>query len=271
MALAKTDLTSGAVRRQGYVEPDSDFYAEYDREFKEFTVKLGGKRLVAIEDDVMLARSADDADGFVAALPIGIELAADDLKSSFEDEFGFKPTYLKVSNPRQLGVGDASSEVTIRVGSRLGEMRLLFAAVRVGQVVSAFYFVGAPRVQVGIAEAKRVARATVAHIRAALVPSATAAPSNSGTPQVGQSLSAQPGTWLNFPTTFAFQWERCDTTGANCVAIAGATAQSYTPTADDVGATLVVVVSASNMYGTGTATSAPTAVVIAASPPAPTP
>jgi hypothetical protein len=271
MALATTDLGSGAVRRQGYVQPDSDISAECDREFKEFTVKLGGKRLLAIEDDVLLGSTLDDADAFVAALPLWIQLAADDLRSSFKDEFGVEASYLKVLRPRSLGVGDASSEVTIRIGSRLGEMRLLFAAVRVGQVVRAFYFVGAPRVQVGIAEAKRVARATVAHIRATLVPTALAPPSISGTAQVGQVLSVQLGTWLSFPTTFAFQWQRCDATGANCVAITAATAQSYTATTHDVGATLDVVVSAQNSYGAGTATASPSAVVVATPPPPPTP
>ena len=37
-----------------------------------------------------------------------------------------------------------------------------------------------------------------------------------------------PGTWTGGkPVVFSYQWKRCDAAGANCVAIAGATAESY--------------------------------------------
>jgi hypothetical protein len=79
----------------------------------------------------------------------------------------------------------------------------------------------------------------------------------------GDSLVASPGAWSGYPTpfTYAYQWQRCDATGESCTAIAGATGATYTPTGDDVGHTLRVVVTASNAPGTGTATSAQTAVV----------
>jgi len=93
-------------------------------------------------------------------------------------------------------------------------------------------------------------------------PTSSAAPTISGTPQVGQTLTANNGTWNSQTTpTFTYQWQRCDTAGNNCAAITGATAQTYTVTSDDENKTLRVVVTATNSSGSGSATSAQTAVV----------
>ncbi|HMC70351.1 MAG TPA: LamG-like jellyroll fold domain-containing protein, partial [Mycobacteriales bacterium] len=98
-------------------------------------------------------------------------------------------------------------------------------------------------------------------------PQNTAAPTISGTPQQGQVLTANEGSWTDTPT-FAYQWRRCDSAGANCADIAGAAAKTYTVAAADVGGTLRVVVKGTNAAGSNSATSAATAVVTAA--PAPT-
>src|SRR3954469_23433782 len=93
-------------------------------------------------------------------------------------------------------------------------------------------------------------------------PTNSAAPTISGTPQVGQTLTASPGTWNSDTTpTYAYQWQRCDTAGNNCAAIPGATSQSYTVQSADVDKTLRVAVTATNASGSGSATSAQTAVV----------
>ena len=99
-------------------------------------------------------------------------------------------------------------------------------------------------------------------------PTNSAAPTISGTPQVGQTLTASPGTWNSSTTpTYSFQWQRCDTAGNNCAAIAGATSQSYTVQSADVDHTLRVAVTATNSSGSGSATSAQTAVVSQPGPP----
>jgi hypothetical protein len=88
-------------------------------------------------------------------------------------------------------------------------------------------------------------------------PTNTAAPTISGTPQVGQTLTANPGTWNSSATpTYTYQWQRCDTAGNNCAAIAGANAQTYTVTSADANSALRVVVTATSSSGTGSATSA---------------
>jgi hypothetical protein len=93
-------------------------------------------------------------------------------------------------------------------------------------------------------------------------PASTSPPTISGTAQVGQTLTASPGSWTGAqPLTYAYQWQRCDASGASCNPISGATAGTYTVVSHDVDSTLVVVVTASNSSGSATASSAPTAVV----------
>ena len=54
-----------------------------------------------------------------------------------------------------------------------------------------------------------------------------------------------PGTWSgSAPAAFTYAWLRCNANGRLCVPIAGATAASYTLTADDSGHTIVATVAA---------------------------
>jgi hypothetical protein len=87
----------------------------------------------------------------------------------------------------------------------------------------------------------------------------------SGTPQEGQTLTANPGAWTESPTSFAYEWLRCDAAGANCTAIALATSSTYSVVEADINSTLRVVVTAKNAAGSSApATSAQTAVVTGA-------
>jgi hypothetical protein len=89
----------------------------------------------------------------------------------------------------------------------------------------------------------------------------TSPPSIAGTPQVGQTLTAATGTWTGGPTSFGFQWQRCNASGASCVDIAGATGGTYVVVSADAGATIRVVVTATNAAGSASAPSAPTTIV----------
>jgi hypothetical protein len=94
-------------------------------------------------------------------------------------------------------------------------------------------------------------------------PSNTAAPVISGTAQQGQTLSTSNGSWTNSPTSYAYQWQDC--ASGSCTNISGATSSTYNLQASDVGDTIDVVVKASNAGGSGSATSAQTQTVTAAS------
>jgi hypothetical protein len=96
----------------------------------------------------------------------------------------------------------------------------------------------------------------------------TSLPSISGQAQAGQTLTASPGSWTGSPAGYAYQWQRCDASGANCQAIASATGTTYPVGEADAERTLRVVVTASNPSGqTRAATSGATEVVSVAQAP----
>jgi glucose/arabinose dehydrogenase/PKD repeat protein len=81
------------------------------------------------------------------------------------------------------------------------------------------------------------------------VPVNAALPTVSGFVGQGQTLTATNGSWNGSPTSFRYQWQRCDTGGNACQAIAGATSQSYVLAQPDAGQTVRVLVTATNGAG----------------------
>ena len=79
----------------------------------------------------------------------------------------------------------------------------------------------------------------------------SSAPVVSGVAQQGQVLGATPGGWSGNPTSFAYQWRRCNTAGSSCSDIVPAVGITYVVQAADVGFTLRVRVTASNGAGAG--------------------
>lgn len=80
-------------------------------------------------------------------------------------------------------------------------------------------------------------------------PSLQSAPTISGKAEKGQTLTAHHGSWTNSPTSYDYQWQRCDSGGANCANIAGAVGATYPLAGVDVGKRLVVEVVAVNAGG----------------------
>ncbi len=95
----------------------------------------------------------------------------------------------------------------------------------------------------------------------AAAPMNTSPPTTSGTAQVGQTLTAGNGTWSNAPTSFAYQWLRCNGGGNSCAGVANAIQQTYTLVGADAGSTMRVRVTATNADGSNAAQSEQTAVV----------
>ena len=105
-------------------------------------------------------------------------------------------------------------------------------------------------------------------IKASSAPVSATPPILSGPAAQGHPLTANPGNWsVPGPATYTYQWQRCDAEGANCVDIPGATDDTYTPTAADVGHTLRAEITATNDAGANSTTTTPSAPVQAASDP----
>jgi hypothetical protein len=107
--------------------------------------------------------------------------------------------------------------------------------------------------------------------QAATAPSNTSAPTISGAASVGQTLTADPGTWSGTtPISYAYQWQSSPD-GSTWTNESKGTAQTYTVTSGDAGRVLRVVVAGSNSVGTGYAASSPTSPVQSGSQPPPPP
>ncbi|MCY7302055.1 MAG: hypothetical protein LH654_03285 [Thermoleophilia bacterium] len=117
-------------------------------------------------------------------------------------------------------------------------------------------------VALAIGVAAIVAASAVGASQAA--PVNTTAPTVSGTPKVGQTLTAGDGTWSNTPTSYAYQWLRCNGGGNSCVNVANGTQKTYTLVGVDSGNTMRVRVTATNADGPASAQSDQTAAVQAA-------
>ncbi len=89
-------------------------------------------------------------------------------------------------------------------------------------------------------------------------------PKIEGVAEEGHALTASKGSWEEGtpPTSYAYQWESCESIEENsCIAIVGQTSESYTPIAEVVGSRLRVTVTATNSFGSASATSTDTAIV----------
>jgi len=102
---------------------------------------------------------------------------------------------------------------------------------------------------------------------AGVAPNLTAAPAVSGEAKSGQLLTASTGTWSGTqPILYSYQWERCNAAGEECTEVFAAILPAYLLSNEDIGHTLRVKVSATNITGTQTTLSAPTAVIKAVPP-----
>jgi hypothetical protein len=94
----------------------------------------------------------------------------------------------------------------------------------------------------------------------------TSRPTITGEARVGQELAANEGTWSGNPTSFGFQWQRCDVDSLTCANVVGATGRTYGVRLADLGFRLRVEVTARADNRSGTATSNATAIVVPTTP-----
>ena len=103
--------------------------------------------------------------------------------------------------------------------------------------------------------------AVTSFVPATGAPVNTVRPSVIGDAIVGETLTAENGTWTNTPTSYTYRWVQCDHFGASCVAIPGATGKTYGVRFADTFGTVRVDVTAKNSVGSTTRRSTPSDVV----------
>jgi hypothetical protein len=268
MAVSAADLEPGAsVQRQGYTnQPDFTLY--YRREFKP-GASLGRSKLLVLDSEVGMVETPDEAS--VAAASIETVLRSKKgrlaLARAAVEDAGLSLTGMRVSSTgvRELAVRDAAFmfPLTVQLPHRV-RVSVVLELVRVDRVTEVLYLVGQVNTRVVGAEAVHLLKVVANRMVAGLVPSSVTLPSIVGIPQVGLSVTADPGSWTNTPSSFAVQWLRCDGTGAGCAPIDGATSAGYVPVATDAGSTLEVSVIASNAVGSSRPALSPASAVVLA-------
>ena len=99
-------------------------------------------------------------------------------------------------------------------------------------------------------------------------PNNTSAPTITGAPRDGSTLTANPGGWAGTPAlVYHYQWQACDATGLVCTDIPGATNDTYVLAGPDVGSRIRVVVIVSNDAGSSDPAASGATDVVAAMPP----
>lgn len=107
--------------------------------------------------------------------------------------------------------------------------------------------------RLGSSEASSAPTAVVSARR----PASTAPPTIAGSARLGRSLTGSRGRWQGTaPIGYSYRWLRCNAKGAACRPISGATRLSYRLVRADVGRRLRFRVTAKNVAGSASATSA---------------
>jgi len=164
-----------------------------------------------------------------------------------------------VGVPAEMGTSTLRLPLTINTSR--GAIRMSLEVVQTDRVVAILELMGWFNRQLGPADAAKALTAVQQRLRAGFTVSNTTAPTITGTPAQGQLIAVDEGGWAGGPSTFSYSWARCDTAGADCTPIAGATTKSYSVDAADVGATIRVTVTGANSISSQQGVSAATAVV----------
>jgi hypothetical protein len=98
-------------------------------------------------------------------------------------------------------------------------------------------------------------------------PAVMTPPAITGTTMLGHTLKTTSGRWTGNPTAYSYKWQDCNTSGASCANISGATNTSYTLGSHDVNHKIRAVVTATNEGGSTTVTSPTTTPVAEPAPP----
>jgi hypothetical protein len=264
MVLTSADLGRAKVTFQRYYK-DRDFPSviSYERELEDG--RSGATPLLLVNTEAEIGVSVATTAKFLRQLRLVLSTKEGRalVTALIQEELGGDEAFagIKLGRTKGLGVGPDSFDLPMTLKFLGIRADVHVAAFRVGQVLGLIMVLGEPERRVPPAVMTRLAKIMAGRMQAQLVPKNTALPTISGSPVAGETLTASKGTWSGSASSFAFQWQRCNSAGAGCTSIPGATGQTYVVVEADLGSTLRVSVTARNTVGSASATSAPTSVV----------
>jgi hypothetical protein len=243
-----------SVTQKGYV-------AAHVRSFV-FAAPNRGPRLISLQSATALAAQAATVATDVAAQekPFHSQARRKAIVAAIAKDARVKVKAVSLGQLHRIAGYDRGFDIAVSIAGRRGRVYESVAILGLDRVFVQLIEVATH--PIGPAVTARYATAIAGHIASELTPVDLAPPALSGTAQQGQTLTASNGSWTAPDASFSYQWQRCDSAGANCADVAGATTQTYAVSAVDVGATLHVVVKATNRFGSATAPSTASAPVV---------
>ena len=270
MTVGVADVAGAKVLSQGTVSSGS-YLSAYQRTLA-LSRPYGRSLIVLVRSQSMLAQTPDEVGVDFGQVQTVLKLKAGRAGFAHGVALGahVKDAAVKLGALRHPHVGDVAVEQPLSIQMKHGKVYESALFMRFDRTFLELV-VGARR-PVALSDVVTLAKVMQAHATQQLTPVELTAPVVMGTADVGQTLTVTPGTYTNTDVSHGYQWQRCDATGANCVAIAGATSSTYVVSTDDAGSTLDVVETATDRFAAPTATSAATTPVpVPAPPPAPAP
>jgi hypothetical protein len=267
MALVPGDFAGGAaVASQGSVAAAPPAVAGYARSFRPGAL-LAGHRLLTAENSVFAFGDAATATSQLDAVRAALATSAGRRAVGKEFASGFKQGVrgrvklrsIAVGRPVGMRLGQSAFRFAIVLRTSLGRIEVGLAFVRMDQAIGVIALSAFPRARLTGAPVMLAAARLAQHSQAAFTIRNVAPPTIVGTPQLGQTLTADPGRWAGAPAGFSYQWNRCDAAGANCTPVSGAIAQTYVLGSPDSASRMTVTVKAENSVSSSALASSPTA------------
>jgi hypothetical protein len=251
------------VSSQRYLKPIAPATSTYSREFRPGT-RIGSTFLIMLESEVSLyptpALALKDVQDFRRMLSNrnGRALFAELLASGFRQGSKVKLKRVALSQPASLAAGQSSVHISATfVLASKENLTVHLAYVQTDRALATLILMPLggrfPK-----ADLRRLAQLQSGRFQRSFTVANVAVPTVTGTATPTQTLTASPGDWGGAPSTYAYQWARCDSTATTCADIPGATLATYVVAAEDTGSVLRATVVAGNSVSSSSATSAVT-------------
>ena len=256
LTLQPADLPGATLITQGPVH-EKNYVGAYQRTFT-YKTPSGASGLRYVQSETLVAATV--ARAATALVQVRTAFASKTGRAgsaaAVAKSLQVKQSAVKLAAVRLPKVGDHAAELPLSVRMKNGRIYESILYLQLERAVGVFVIAGIR--PIAATDSRRLAAAVVTHLNVALTPVDYRLPEVTGTPQVGETLTSDTGTWST-TASFTYQWQRCDETATSCTDIPGATSRTYTVDPADVDLVLRVETSAMNRFGTAVAKSAPTA------------